>query len=226
MDTSKWPQAWKDQYNEQIRLRKLAAKIKELRLEQRDEKEFPQLWNFNLSEETVFALIAFDFPLHRVIMNLLQRFVRPGLEHELRLSSRYLCNTEKICPAYYSDRERAVVILNRFQSSNEWETLFRWMSCFSERGYHPHMHLMLGILFLNKYLSHMHQDIWLIEAIHHLRRAEAWVKNPDCQKALSAVQALAWYLRRDFEKALSYLGVRQKKTFEEEFSDLIDKMAA
>jgi hypothetical protein len=84
---------------------------------------------------------------------------------------------------------------------------------------------MLGIIFLDQYLSKTHQDIWLIEAIHHLGRAEPWLEREDSQQALAALQALAFYLNRDFEKALGFLGARKKKTFEENFTELIQKVA-
>lgn len=226
MDKSKWPQSWKDQYNEQIRLRKIAAKLKAIREELRDAREFPQIWQFNLNEETVFSLIAYDFKLHRTLNLLLQRFISPGLEDELRLSSSYLFNTEKIFPAYYSDRERAVVMLNRFKASKDMEELFKWVSFFTHQGYHPYLHLLLGVLFLDRYLSQLNQKIWLQEAIQHLRRVGNWVRNHDCQKALSAVQALAWYLNQDFEKASGCLKLKENESFEKEFAELIQKMAA
>jgi hypothetical protein len=226
MEKSKWPQAWKDQYNEVIRQRKLSDRLQQEKQAKLDAREFPQLWHLHLSEDNVFPLIAYDFPLHRVLTNLLQRFIKPGAEHELRLSSRYLINTRKVCPAYYSDRERAVVILNRFQNNQEWEELFHWVSFFSERGYYPHMHFMLGVIFLDKYLHQTHQDIWLKQSIHHLRKVENWVEREDSRKALSSVQALAFYLNRDFDRALGYLGVRKQKTFEEDFAELMDRLAA
>ncbi len=161
MDKTKWPQAWKDQYNEVIRLRRMHAEIQKAKDAKIDESLYPQLWRYELSEDTVFPLIAYRFPLHRVLSSVMQRFIKHCQVDELTLSSRYLQNTEKIFPAYYSDRERAVVILNRFKNNEKWEELFNWLSFFSERGHHPHMHLMLGVLFLNKYLHCTHQEIWL-----------------------------------------------------------------
>lgn len=219
MDKTKWPQEWKDQYNKVIRERRKAAAL-------RDAREFPTLWQYQLSEDTVFPLIAYRFPLHRVLERLLQKFIKNQQSCELLLSSRYLYETNKIHPGYYSDRERAVVILNRFDNNQKWEELFYWLSFFSERGHHPHMHLMLGILFLDKYLNSTHQEIWLTQSIHHLRRVENWVEREDSQKALNAIQALAHYLNRDFDRAMGYLGIRKQKTFEEDFAELMDKMAA
>ncbi len=226
MDKTKWPQAWKDQYNEELRRRRISSDAKLARREIIDRSLFPQLWKYQITEDSVFPLIAYGFPLHRVLKTLLQRFIKHEQVDDLILSSQYLYNTEKICPAYYSDRERSVVILNRFNNNNKWEELFNWISFFSERGHHPHMHLMLGIMFLNKYLHCTHQDVWLKQSIHHLLRVENWVEREDTRKALSSVQALAHYLNRDFDKAMGYLGIGKKKTFEEDFAELIDKLAA
>lgn len=226
MDKTKWPQALKDQYNEEIRQRRMRASIQNAKDNILHAHEFPQIWNLNLSEETVFPFIAYEFPLHRVLENLLQRFIPTGMERELRLGEKYLRNTRNAIPAYFSDRERATVILNRFQNNDEWEELFHWISFFSARGNHPHMHLMLGIIFLDKYLRHSKHEVWLQQSIHHLKKVENWVEREDSRKALAAVQALGFYLNRDFNRALGYLGVRQKKTFEEDFAELIDRVAA
>lgn len=226
MDKTKWPQSWKDQYNQELRNRQIQLRIGKSKLAFQDAENFPQIWSLQISEENIFPLIAYGFPLHRILAHLLQRFIKPFGHDELNLSTRYLNQTQNICPAYYSDRERAIVILNKFRNNEEWEKLFHWLSFFPEEGYHPHMHLMLGIIFLDKFISKTDQVIWLKESIHHLKAAENWVESENTKKALSAIQALACYLDKDFDKAMGYLGVRKKKTFEEEFAELMDKLAA
>lgn len=226
MDKSKWPKEWKDQYNRELRRRRRYEEFRKQQEERQNRREFPELWKMDLSEESVFSFIAYTYPLHRVLKNLLQKFVGPCDGKGLLLSERYLSKTSKLCPAAYSDRERSVVILNRFKANEDWEKLFGWLGFYTDHGSHPEMHFMLGVMYLDRFLKEMDQTIWLEQSIIQFERMGEWSDREDFLKAMDALRAFAHYMNRDFSGALGDLEKKRTEKFGEAFTELINKLAA
>ncbi len=167
---------------------------------------FPKVWNKTLEDEEVFSFIAHSLPLSEVIYEILARYVDDSKRFELSLSSRYLNNTRKIFPGYYSDKERTVVLLNRFKNEKRnWSELFYWVGFLSERKRHPHVHFLLGVLFLDQYINNLGQNIWIEKSISQLIKSQKHITHPECQKALRALLAFAHYMNQDYETSMEEL---------------------
>jgi hypothetical protein len=224
---NEWPREWKDQYNKVLRARK-SAKSKVSWVDQkREESLFPQIWQMELNDEAFFSYLAYSFPLDEVLSKLLQKFIGPKKKDFLKLSWSYLEATQKVTPVYYSERERIVVLLNRFKSPDrDWDQLFNWLSFSAPGTQHPYAHLFLGVLFLDHYLRHLDQEAWLIKATSHLKLVERTLELEECIHASRALLAFSFYLKREYASSLSFLDDRQENGFDEEFRGLIQKQAS
>jgi hypothetical protein len=223
MDKSNWPKSWKDQYNSVIQRRRMTALVRAKRAEITDAKEFPSIWRFNVTEETIFAFVAYNFPLESTLKKLIQSYITYEKEDEIRLSSRYLFNTEKIFPGYYSDRERLVVLFNRFKDTRQMSELQKWIDHSDREEDSGYIHLLFGILLLNEFLVNLKAEETLLSAIHHLSEALSTTRESSPLKALNAVLAFAHYMNRDFESSIRTLRPSAEKDLEIQFADLIKK---
>jgi hypothetical protein len=224
MDKSKWPKAWKDQYNNVIQRRRALFTAQEKRDEYKDRSSFPQIWKRECDEESIFSFIAYNFPLQDVLSKLLQQFITPDKKEDLRLGGSYLFHTKKIFPGYYSDRERIIVILNRFKDSEDFTELDYWLEFQSPQKTHPYANLLMGVLFLNEYLLNLKEDVWLHRAIFQLEKVKPTLKNENATLTLNAVLAFSYYMTNEFDKSITYLEP-SKEEFEKGFKDLIKKVA-
>jgi hypothetical protein len=220
---SQWPKAWKNQYNQVVRKRKQSAKTKAQKDYLLEKRIFPQIWNFQDDEESVLSFIAYNFFIQDVISKLLKKFISPEKKDNFRLSGEYLGHVDKICPGYYSHRERIVVILNRFNDVKYIDELSYWVEFQSSEQDHPLTDLVLGMLYLNAYLNNLDHEILLHKSILHLSKAEPVIKKEASKNALKAVLAFSYYMSRDFDKSVSYLG--KWRGFEEDFQKLIKNSA-
>lgn len=205
----------------------LKEKQAEARLKRKKEEElFPQVWNLNLCEESVFSFIAHDMPMEKVLEKLVRKFIGPEKAVDLKLSWRYLFNTHKNFPGYFSDREKTVVIFNRFRTQDrDWSQLFYWVSFLSEEKDHPYTHLLLSVMFLDQYINHLHQEIWLEQSLKHLHMIETAFSLPESKRAIEALLAFGYYMQRDFNRSLLYISANKEEDFEHEFEGLIKKLA-
>ena len=224
MDKSKWPKAWKDQYNNVIQRRRALFKAKEKRDEYKDRSSFPQIWKRECDEESLFSFIGYNFPLQDVLSKLLQKYISIDKKENLRLSNSYLFHTKKIFPGYYSEKERIIVILNRFKNTEDFEELDYWLDFQSKTTKHPFKNLLLGVLFLNEYLLNLSEDIWLNRAIFQLEKVRQIIKQENTILTLNALLAFSYYMSNEFDKSVISLGTRKQK-FDIDFMDLIKKAA-
>ena len=224
MDKSNWPKSWKDQYNNVIKRRIALLRVQEKRDEYIDRSSFPKIWERECDEESVFSYIGYNFPLQDVLSKLLQQFIMPDKKEDLRLGGSYLFHTKKIFPGYYSDRERIIVILNRFKDSGNFEELNYWLEFQSSQKNHPFSNLLLGVLFLNEYLLNLSEDVWLHKAIFQLEKVKPSLKNELSTQTLYAVLAFSYYMSNEFDKSITYLEPR-KEQFGIDFTNLIKKSA-
>ena len=224
MDKSKWPKAWKDQYNNVIQRRRALFKAKEKRDEYKDRSSFPQIWKRECDEESLFSFIGYNFPLQDVLSKILKKYISIDKKENLLLSNSYLFHTKKIFPGYYSERERIVVILNRFQDSEDFTGLAKWLEFQSKATKHPFTNLLMGVLFLNEYLLNLSEDIWLHRAIFQLENVRPIIKQENTILTLNALLAFSYYMSNEFHKSVTYLEPQREK-FGIEFTNLIKKSA-
>lgn len=164
---------------------------------------FPKVWHKSLGDEEVFSFVTYCLPMSEIIYEILSRYIDENKKFELRLSSRYLNKTKNIFPGFYSDRERIIVLLNRFKRDDRnWDELFYWIGFLSKKKGHPYMHFFLGILFLDQYIQKMDQEIWIQKSISQLSKALRHIKHTECRKALGALLAFAHYLDNDFDTSM------------------------
>jgi hypothetical protein len=224
MDKSKWPKAWKDQYNNVIQRRRALFKAQEKRDEYKDRSSFPQIWKRECDEESIFSFIAYNFPMQDVLSKLLQQYISIDKKENLRLSGSYIFHTKKIFPGYYSDRERIIVILNRFKDSEDLEGLDYWLEFQSPKKSHPYANLLMGVLFLNEYLLNLSEDVWLHRAIFQLEKVKPTLKNENASQTINALLAFSYYMSNEFDKSVTYLEPQREK-FGINFTNLIKKSA-
>ena len=224
MDKSTWPKAWKDQYNNVIQRRRELSKAREKRDVYKDRSSFPNIWKRECDEESVFSFIGYNFPLQDVLSKLLQNYISIDKKENLRLSNSYLFHTKKIFPGYYSDRERIIVILNRFQNSEDFEELDYWLEFQYPKTSHPSANLLMGVLFLNEYLLNLKEDVWLHRAIFQLENVRPIIKQENTILTLNALLAFSYYMSNEFDKSVIYLEPQREK-FGIEFTNLIKKSA-
>lgn len=218
MDKSKWPQAWKDQYNAVI-----TARLRKQR--QQDEWRCPEIWKFTLNEKNVFAMLGHCLPLNLVLKKIITRFYKRADSRQLLVSSRYLFEARNVFPAYYSDRERLVVQLNKFQQNQRIDDLLHWLPFYEDRSKLHLIHLTLGVLILNEYLSRLDEERLLVSALHHLEQAKSQYETPEGHLAFTSLIAFGHYMHQDFEGSLLYLDRIETNEFHQKFDELIRKVA-
>ena len=224
MDKSNWPKSWKDQYNNVIKRRRALLRVQEKRDEFIDRSSFPKIWERECDEESVFSYIGYNFPLQDVLSKLIQKFIPIDKKENLTLSKSYLFHTKKIFPGYYSDRERTVVLYNRFQENVDYIKLGKWLEFQSDDSNQPFTNLLLGVLFLNEYLLNLNDEIWLHRAIFQLEKVKAKIFHKNSRLTLNAVLAFSYYMSNEFDKSVTYLEPRKEK-FGDDFKELIKRVA-
>lgn len=218
MNKSEWPQTWKDQYNSE-----LAKRLRKKRFQ--EEWRCPDIWKFSLTEENVFALLGHCFPFNHVIKKIICRFYKKTDSKQLLVSRRYLYETRKAFPAYYSDRERIVVQLNKYLMTGDLEQFVHWLP-FYEEGKSAHLiNLMIGVFFLDRYLENLEKESLLKIALVHLERGQASYRSPEAHLAFTSLIAFGYYMNKDFEHSLEYLDHAELNEFHRDFDQLVRKVA-
>ncbi len=225
MEKSHWPQAWKDEYNTEIRKRKSEKLTITGRERLKDQIYFPRINKMKIDEESIYAMLAYCFPLNPVISRILQRFISNTHMKELILSPRYLFSTQKMCPKYYSDRERIVAIMNRYRVQGNIYEFINLVQFQSDKSTFHYIHLLIGIIFLNHYIDgSSYKDECLLISIRHLEKANRNFEREDSKLTTKSLIAFAYYLFRDFERAGTYLNPTNNN-LENDFLELIKKVA-
>lgn len=219
MDKSKWPQAWKDHYNFVITQRARKKRID-------DEWTCPEIWKFSLTEENVFALLGHCFPFNHVIKKIIGRFYNKCDSKNLLVSRRYLYETRKTFPAYYSDRERIVVQLNKYLMTGDLEQFVQWLPFYSEQKCSHLIHLMIGVFFLDRYLENLENESLLKISLTHLERGQTSFRSTEAHLAFTSLIAFGHYMNQDFDHSLEYLDRSDINDFHRNFDGLIRKVAA
>ena len=225
MDKSNWPKSWKAQYNSVINRRRALSVVKTKREEIIEEITFPQIWKKEISEEAIFSFVGYNFRLERNLAKLIQSYVAPDTKELLRLSENYLNRTDSVFPGYYSDRERVIVILNRFRESKSIDGLCKWIEFSSSEGNQGYNHFLLGVLNLNEFLVSLCEGNLLSNAIIHLSRARDGFQEERSLEAIRAVLAFAHYMNNDFNKSLKILTPLRENPLEKNFYELIKNSA-
>lgn len=207
-----WPRWMKEQYNEEIRRRRA---IKEKRERFLDEQFTPQIWRMPLNETNVFSMLAYIFPFNMVIKKILQKFFRMEDRRNLKLSSSYLQVTQNIFPGYYSDRERIIVMLNRYRVTGDLENFVKWLPFHSDKTSVHLIHLMVGLFFLDQYLNNLSKDEFLIISLSHFQKGQRNFQTIEARLAFHTLIAFAHYMNRDFQ--VSRLRIVEDLTDDEEF---------
>ncbi|MBA2404588.1 MAG: hypothetical protein H0V66_07445 [Bdellovibrionales bacterium] len=225
MDKSQWPQEWKDQYNQKIKARRNEKLSRAAKNRIIDDIYCPRIHEFKIDEQSIFAMLAYHFPLHPVIKNILQRFIDQDYKKALSLSPRYLYETQNIFPGYYSDRERIVAMMNRFKATRDINEFIEWVQFQTNEATFHYLHFLIGIILLDHYLENdCTKNECLDISIHHLEKAAIKFVRDDSKKTSNGLIAFGHYLNRDFERSASYLQDRNNE-FQNNFVELIKKVA-
>lgn len=211
----------KDQYNAEIRRRR---RVKEAL----DERYNPCLWQMPLTETNVFSMLAYVFPFNGVIQKILQKYFRREDRRKLMVSSYYLHATQRINPAYYSDRERMIVMLNRYRVTGDLDSFIRWLPFHEDRGSAHLIHMMIGVFFLDHYILNLHRTEVLLIALDHLQRGRKRFVTAEAHLAFNSLIAFAHYMNHEFSVSRTFVAneLKNDEEFQERFLELIDKEAA
>lgn len=225
MDKSRWSQAWKDQYNNEIMKRKRMKTAREAKDRVLDQIYFPEINRMKVFEESIFAMLAYRFPLNPVISRNKQRFISDEHLKELILSPRYLNDNKKTYPRYYSERERIVVIINRFCGSGNINEFIIWIQFQTDKSTFHYIHLMIGVIFLDHYLDRpFRRDESLDISIRYLEKASFNFSSEESKLTINSLLAFGHYMNREFVKSAAYLKIKNTE-FEVGFMELINKVA-
>jgi hypothetical protein len=223
MNFNDWPTWKKDQYREENSKKILRQRFKQRREEVLDERLTPAIWKFPLNERNVFKMLAYTFPINETITKILQRFFTPEGHRTLLLSSRYLFESKKISPFYYSDRERIVVMLNRLRATEDYHEFVNWLS-FQKTKQNQHLLFLIGgVIFLDQYLDNLDSEHLLNTAIKYLYKAHHRHESEESSMAYSSLMAFCLYMKQDFKGSISYLKNRKENDFQAQFSELLLK---
>lgn len=220
MEKKHWPQAWKDQYNREIDKRN----VKAYRRESEDNGLFPRIWEFPVTEETVFSLLAYLFPFNHLIVRILREAIPSDFKGELLLRRKVYC--KNLFPGYYSDHERLVIVMNRYREDHDVEDVINWLGYYGkEETPSRYWNLIIGLIFLDLYLKDLRQGNLLTRAIKHLGMVDAWVENEDSKYATGSLLAFCYYMNQDFDESLICLKTSEPLAFHHNFGNLIKKIA-
>ena len=225
MEKFRWAQIWKDQYNSEIRKRNTKKSARDAKDHILDQIYFPEINRMKVFEGSIFAMLAYRFPLNPVISRIIQRFISDEHLKELILSPRYLHDNKKTYPRYYSERERIVVIMNRFCVSGNINEFISWIQFQTDKSTFHYIHLMIGVNFLDHYLDRpFRRDESLDISIRYLEKASLNFSSEESKLTINSLLAFGHYMNRDFVKSAGYLKIKNSE-FEVGFMELINKVA-
>lgn len=190
-----------------------------------DLRRYPEIWRLTVSEETVFSMLTHDFEFCPVIRKILEKSYPSKSQTRLLLSAKYLDTTRRIFPGYYSDRERIVVMLNRYLLSRNIREFIKWLPYFEDRKSAHIVRLMIGVFYLDRYLDNLYDKNLLSLTIMHLQKAFRGFKTQEGKTACGGLIAFAHYMNNEFQDSMSVLHDEDSE-FNEKFLTLLKKEIA
>lgn len=203
--------------------------LKKLKLKQKSnylkEREFPHIWKAKWDLDQLLSMILKDISLHRALSRVILESFRPLKSNSctLNLSQKYLHNTKNILPSYYSDRERIIVIINRYNSESFDENLIYWSNFFCKKDSSTEIQLVLGILLLDHSLKKDLNREKIKDSISYIESANSRRQPIKYKHLNSAILAFAYYLIDDLEKSLKTTEALNNILFFQRFAKLIAK---
>lgn len=223
MNKHNWPQHFKDQYNEVIRKRRMLQVVKSAKERLIDERLCPSMWKMPINEQTVFSMLAYSFPFNHVILQILRKFFDLSGQTQLLVSSKYLYYSQNVFPGYYSDREKIVMILNRYRSSGDLQDFVKWLPFYADKSSGHLLHLMIGVFYLDQYLTNLKKINYLYISLDHLSKGQKDFENLESRLAFNGLIAFAHYMNQQFEISEDYLQKENEGEFQRKFLRLIKK---
>jgi hypothetical protein len=207
MNKSQWSHAKKKQYNSEVSRLAQRDRSEEYKHRILDRVVNPNLAFRDLTEETYFAALADNFPLHRVLRKILNRYIESETGKELRATSKYLYVTRNIFPGYYSDKERIIALLNRYRSKVNLFEVIEWSEFQTDPETFHYIHFLVGLIAFDNYLEFYEEGRstkphCLEVAIHHLQKAKSGFRHSSAVLATNGVLAFAHYMNQDFSASL------------------------
>ncbi len=219
-----WPQWKKDQYNQEIFKRNISKRIRQTFSKFLEERQAPSIWALPIDEENVLKLLGYCFPINPIIKKIIQRFYDSTGHRSLLLSSRFIFSMRNVPPIYFSDRERFVVMLNRFRNNEDKEEFFKWLPLYQKNGQEHLLYLVIAILVLDHYLDNL-SSVHLLEfSVKYLNRSFLHLETSQGQLTLSTLLAFCLYMRRDFKSSIICLQARRDNELQAKFGELIRKV--
>lgn len=218
---SNWPQIWKDQYNYEIQRRKAVLQSRY----RADEIAHPKLWDMELTEENFFSYLVLFFPANHLIIRILRQSVSQTEVKNLLLSWGQVYQLQAVYPAYYSDREKIILLLNHYRFKRDIDKIVELIHFFEEDSQSCYWKLFIGLIFLDLYLNNLEAENLLDSSISHLGDVDRLVKREESQKAAGALLAFCYYMKKEFQKSSLCLKTTNPEKFHDRFEDLIRKVA-
>lgn len=218
---SRWPQAMKDQYNEEIRKRR----TRELLRIKADEIKYISWGSLTLTEESVFSMLAHFFPLNHLLVKILQQCVSETVGKTILLSWKQVHLIDRTFPGYFSDKEKIIVLLNHYRFYNETGKLCELISHSSEEKEHRFWKLIFGFIFLDLYLNDLKSQTILEKAIDQLSKVQSLLIMKESQSIVSAVLAFCYYMQSDFKKSEQCLDIQEPEELHIRFKALVKNVA-
>ena len=211
----------KNQYNQEIR-RRYAVQQAQSRIETLSN---PKLSEIPLTEENVFGMLAHFFPVNHLIIRILKQSVSPVQVKSLLLSWGQVFKLQTVFPAYYTDREKIILLLNHYRFHRDVDKLLEFLYYSEEETQNCYWRLIIGLIFLDLYLDNLHSEYLLERSIYQLGEVDKMVHREDSRKAVGALLAFCYYMQKDFEKSSMCLKTEQPERFHDRFEDLLRKVA-
>lgn len=218
---AKWPQALKDQYNEEIRKRKTM----ELLRIKADEIKHISWGSLSLTEESVFSMLAHFFPLNHLVIRILKQCVSETDGKTILLSWKQIHFLDRTFPGYFSDKEKIIVLLNHYRFYNDTGKICDLISHSSHEKEHRYWKLIFGFIFLDLYLSNLNSTTMLDKAIDQLSKVQPLLIMKESRSVVSAVLAFCYYMQSEFKKSEQCLNIQEPEDLHIRFKALVKSVA-
>lgn len=200
----------KSQDSNEFNARKLRLISQHIKNRFYDQVQNPSLKEQCLDEKCFFSMLAYNFPLHHVIVKMLRKQVSFVERNEIYHSNINTFYTQKIFPAYYNDRERIIAILNRYRKNADFLELIDW-SNYQERSETFHfLHFLIGIISLDYYLEFYKEgssslEKYLETSIYYFKKSESRFSEESSDAVVRKLLSFSYYMNQDFDDSLKNL---------------------
>lgn len=221
-DFSRWSQAQKDQYNSEIR-RRNEIEIRKLRL---DEIENVSWSSMNLTEETVFSMLAYFFPVDHLILKIIRQSLGEEADKSLLLSWKQIHQMKHVFTGYYSDREKVILMLNHYVHCQDLKKVFEVLSYLENQEENRFAKVIIGVILLDAYLGDLKSTGLLDKTVAVFENVRALMSTQKSHTILDSLLAFCFYMKKDFAKSRSLLLVTSEpRTFQAKFRILVSEAA-